>query len=425
MVAEGMLAESERGRQPPGPQSRRATARRWGIRELKWLLLVAAMLVAPRVGPRLLSLAAYNLGEVARVKAALGGADAGRSPALQAYQMAIAADRSNFLPYLGYGRWLLDRGDLAAAEPWLEQAVALRQTSRRARFYLGLAFLEQGQQERALAHLRQTDVRVSYLVHRAWQQILATREQAAPTRDWTAAERYYRAAVALVPEDPALWHYLTNFYLFWTRDYDQALVTLRAMADAIPTSPVPHQRAATLLWDHWHDAPGALAELEAAVRLAPGDVESYLQAASILSRSGNTAAAESWLRQAVAIAPENAEARFRLGDLYLSEQRAPQAIRELRAATKAAPEVATYQARLAEALQAMGLLADAIEAAERATALAPDVPEHQRLLGDLYRQAGQRDRAVSAYRRALTLAPDDSSVQEALQALEPARDGRP
>ncbi|HBY96848.1 MAG TPA: hypothetical protein DEP84_23355, partial [Chloroflexi bacterium] len=368
-MGEGILAESDRRRRPAGRRWPQAAITRWGSRELKWLLVVGAVLVVPWVGPRILSLASFNRGEVARVKAGLGLTVGVHERMPRAYQMAIAADPGNYLPYLGYGHWLLDRGDPPAAVPWLEQAVALNPSSRVAHFFLGIASLEQGQMERATAQFRQSDVRAGYLMSRAWQEVLQTREQAGPDRDWTPAERYYQAAVALQPESFALWSYLANFYVYSPRDYERALTTLRAAAEALPASPEPHQRAARLLWDQWRDARGAVAELEAAVRLDPGDIGSYLLAADILLKERDVSGAEGWLRRALSVAPRNPEVHFRLGDLYLDQERAPQAIRELQAATAGAPGEASYQARLAEALQTMGLQADAIQAAERAAAL--------------------------------------------------------
>jgi tetratricopeptide (TPR) repeat protein len=359
------------------------------------------LLVGVVFTPRLVSLAYHNRGEMAWVREELATPGMGDAAVIRAYERAVAADPGNFLPYLGYGRWALSQGDPIQAASWLERAVTLTPAHRPARFYLGLSYLEQDRLEQATLQFRHSDARPSYLVGRGWYHVMQTREQEPEARDWTAAERYYRAAVALSPADLTLWGYLADFYIFWPQAYGPALATWRAAARALPASPVPHRRAADLLWSHWHDAPAALAELEEAVRLAPGDVETYLQAAAILRDPGDLAAAailrdpgdlaaaEAWLRRATAAAPGNGEAYFRLGELYLAQGRAPQAIQALRAATAAAPDVARYHARLGQALRSMGLLTEAIRAVEAAAALEPAEPAHQRLLDELYREAGK------------------------------------
>jgi tetratricopeptide (TPR) repeat protein len=359
------------------------------VRGIRVLLLACVLLVGAAFQPRLVSVAYHNRGEVAQVRGELGGQTT-EEEGPQAYQMAIAADPGNFLPYLGYGRWLLGQGEPIQAAGWLERAVALNPAHPPARFYLGLSYLEQGLVEQAVAQFRHSDVPPSYLVALGWHHVEETRELPAERRDWTAAARSYRAAAALRPDDLTLWGYLADFYLFWSQDYDQALATWQAAARALPTSPVPHRRAADLLWSHWHDAPGALGELEEAVGLAPHDVDTYLQAADVLRQAGDLAAAEGWLVRATTTAPGNGEAHFRLGELYLAQGRVPQAIQALRAATAAAPDVARYQARLGQALRSMGLLAEARAAYQRALELAPNDGQVQEALEELTRLNAER-----------------------------------
>lgn len=383
----GMRAELERRRE------RQVARRRRGVRG-GWLLLWGCvLLVGMAFAPDLTSLAYHNQGEVARMKWELvRPPTADRRPPDEpgnavpwAYQMAVAHDPGNFLPYLGYGQWLLRRGDPVQAASWLERALALNPTHRPAYFYLGLAYLEQGMLEQALAQFRHSDVLPSYLVYRAWRHVEETREQGPEKRDWTAAERYYRAAALLRPDDLTLWGYLADFYSFWANDSEKALTTWREAAQAVPGSPAPHRRAAELLWRQWKNTAGAIAELEEAARLAPGDAGVYLSAADILRGARDEATAEAWLRRGVDAAPGNGEVHFRLGELYLSQGRAPQAIKELLAATAAAPEVVQYQARLAQALQTMGLTAEAIAAYQRVLELAPDDAQARKALEELTR----------------------------------------
>ncbi len=167
-------------------------------------------------------------------------------------------------------------------------------------------------------------------------------------------------------------------------DIDQvrSRVAQRLLAGGSPGSAAPDPRrdpdaAAALL-------AGALADLDAAERIAPDDPDLLLDRAALLDSAGRHADAQRWFER-VLDGPYPSSSRAQLG--------------------------------LGTAAVARGDAELAVRAWERAAALDPDDTRALDNLGTFHLQAGRTDAAVAAYRRALARDPRDGVARQALTEL--------
>lgn len=134
-------------------------------------------------------------------------------------------------------------------------------------------------------------------------------------------------------------------------------------------------------------------------------VEQALQFAIAQQCAGQTAAAESMLRQIIAMQPRHAEANYRLGVIALCAGRVREAADLIAAAVAEAPSEAQYHGDLGVALWSLRRGEESLAALRRAIALRPDYTEAHYNLAYALDGLGRVEEAIASYRRAIELRP--------------------
>jgi len=390
----------------------------------------------------------YGLGQALRQQAA-----AARQPA-----GAAAKDAAE---QLAQGIALGQQGQLEAALPHLERAVALDPASAEARYHLGAAQWYAGRRTDALTNLRRSatldpssgitqaffgtalrdagdnaGARVSLqraiallpptasvfvdlgilfarggeLEHAIGQFEAGLNLPASsqPVPDWKGAADALRAAIARAPARGDA--YDTLGLILGRQGADRAEV-LAAFRDAIRLQPdlaIAHNHLGLSLIQVGEDAAG-IASLREAVRLAPDSAEAHANLGAALTPT-DAASAVAELETAVRLAPAYVNARFNLAEAYgASQAHGPQReIAALRALLEQRPEFVRARVALGKALLQSGDVAGAVDALEAAVTADAENGEAQYQLGLALARAGRKDEANAALQkgRALVAASD-------------------
>jgi tetratricopeptide (TPR) repeat protein len=134
----------------------------------------------------------------------------------------------------------------------------------------------------------------------------------------------------------------------------------------------------------------AAAEYQAALKMNPALLATYVNLADLYRQQGRDADAERTLLDGLARAPkgEGAELQYALGLTYVRQKRMADAVTPLAAAAKLAPDNARYALVLGLALQRLGHNDEAKAVLERALARHPDDRELQSAYVALVRPNG-------------------------------------
>lgn len=117
--------------------------------------------------------------------------------------------------------------------------------------------------------------------------------------------------------------------------------------------------------------PAAIANLEAALRVAPDDAMGYWQYAQVCEDRGDVATAFRLRESAVKRLPESPLAWGDLGEHLVRKQKPEQALEPLERASRLAPDYAPVQLKLGAALVACGRAGEGAAAIRRAIAIEP------------------------------------------------------
>jgi serine/threonine protein kinase/Flp pilus assembly protein TadD len=158
----------------------------------------------------------------------------------------------------------------------------------------------------------------------------------------------------------------------------------------------------------------AVASLQRALELDPDHRAARAELGNALFRSGDTAAAETTLREIIATQPDNARAWLTLGQVCASRGDLGGARVAYAASAASNPALPGAHYHLALALQASGDQAGAIAAYEQTLRLAPDYWQAHKNLGLLLADAAQYEPALHHLRRLAALQPDDAEAQRCL-----------
>jgi tetratricopeptide (TPR) repeat protein len=199
--------------------------------------------------------------------------------------------------------------------------------------------------------------------------------------DLAAAERAYRAVLAVDPAQPDAVHFL-----------GLAL----------------HQRGQSV---------EALPWMERSIMLAPANALFRGNLASVLQQLGRSEDAERLYREALSLKPDYLGGHINLGMLYAARGDHPKALLEFDVALKLAPGDFTACFNRAESLRQLARRPESLEAYRRAASLATGDPDLQVVVGTALREAGEVDEALRCHQRALALAPDHPPAENSLGNL--------
>lgn len=154
------------------------------------------------------------------------------------------------------------------------------------------------------------------------------------------------------------------------------------------------------------DAARAIAESEAAIRLAPESADAHHNFALILLRTNRAAEALEHSQLAVKYRPWMADAEATVGVALLRLGRAADAVEHFRTALRLNPNLFEAHHNLGSALLRLGQPADALPEVQAALALRPDHANAHNTLAETYRQLGRAADALTAVQHALGLDPN-------------------
>ncbi len=165
----------------------------------------------------------------------------------------------------------------------------------------------------------------------------------------------------------------------------------------------------------------ARTELEAAVRLDPGEPESLVNLSVALSDLGMPDEAVRTVRRALVVSPDFAEAHYNLGFLLSSRGDAAGAEAEYRRALASYPDFLDAHCNLAELLVHEGRYADAADEYERALDLDPADARLHFNLGYAEVRLGRPNDALIEFREALRIAPTFEAARRNAELLSHPR----
>ncbi len=159
------------------------------------------------------------------------------------------------------------------------------------------------------------------------------------------AEREYRAAVRLDPQNPE-WHVDLSRALRRERKTDEAIAEAREALRLDPASAMAHFALGNALGDN-RDWDGMIAEEREAVRLKPNNELALVSLGMALYFKGDWDGATAEYREALRLNPNNANAHSNLGAVLQRKGDREGAIEEYRAACTLDPNNTAYKQNLA------------------------------------------------------------------------------
>jgi len=160
------------------------------------------------------------------------------------------------------------------------------------------------------------------------------------------------------------------------------------------------RRGLALVLDAQGNHQGALAELDRALDIDPGNSAVLVSRGALLGAMGRYAAAERDLRNVVRVEPSNAEALYHLGVVMTKKGLWAEAIPHLRRSLEVEPSRGSAYYYLGEALNHVDDLGGALASYRRAAELQPANPRALYGLGIIYDRLARPDDAAYMYRRA-------------------------
>jgi|GEM_PF-1429624 len=324
-----------------------------------------------------------------------------------ALQIDAASARAHFL----LGKAALARGDAAQAQADFARAVELQPDNYAAQLELGLLYEAQGDVENAYAHLQLADPQEANqaLWGRAWPYFNSGLSEAG-----LAA---LRLIIRLDPAD-ANAHYVLADQLRVLKRYDESLAAYDALRQAAPQD-VRFYIGRGQLYADQGQGDAALADLGAAVQLAPRSAESWFYLGQYRWRfQKDLAGATAALQQAVTLDP-NAWYATALGNVLREAGELDLAAQAYEQATRLEGASAYTWVLLGGTYEALGRSEAALAAYGSAVDKDPQGGWTHAALAAAYERAGRTAEAIAAYEAALALEPENAAWQQALDRLKP------
>src|SRR5262249_29150667 len=241
----------------------------------------------------------------------------------------------------------------------------------RVRFYLGVAYAELGETQRALEELDQVDDKSDFYVEARVRRATLLQKD-----DPARAVKEIEAALEVKPDSPDLMSYLASLYRE-QKNYKRAIEVLQRVVEKFPDND-RYRFTLGAAYDEANDRDRAIEEMQRAIEINPKN-------AAALNYLGYTYAdmgvkldeAETLIRRALAIEPNDGFYLDSLGWVYFQRADYPRA-------------------------------AEYLQPAAELVGQDPTTVEH---LGDAYHKTGRTDSALQSYRDALGQAKDATQIQ--------------
>ncbi len=304
------------------------------------------------------------------------------------------------------GSSAFQRGDWNAALACGRTAVTLAPGHAGARSLLGLAMLQLGQVAPAIAEL---ELAASRDKNNAG--VLANLAQAYAVAGRHAdAHQSYRRAQRIAP---AHWPYAQGAAIALAEQgqAEQAELLLLRLAERHPQQAAPWYNLGNVQLQLGKPVE-AEQSFQAALRLAPGDLDARLSLGTALHRQSRFSAAAAKYRDCIAAQPDWMPPRLNLVSVLIDDGRFGEAEEECRPLIKHAPELTEAHRFLGAARGHQGKQLQALAAYRRAAECAPDDALSQRSYGGALAECGQLLSALRVLAQAETLEPGGPGMQQ-------------
>jgi tetratricopeptide (TPR) repeat protein len=296
---------------------------------------------------------------------------------IAAYRKAVTAKPDVFESNLNLGL-MLARTNNPDAEQFLRAATTLKPTSNleegQARAWLALAhLLEDKKPDEALQAYR----KASELTPKDPEPHLSAGLLHERQKEFSDAEAEYKQVLVLDPksDDPQILEAaigLTNIYMKSGRLSDAEPLLRRLAVERPRDADIRLQLGRVLAAESKKD--DAIAEMQAALKLAPNDSEAQRELVDLLTNAGKNDQAETIYRALVAAYPNDAELHRGLGQTLLRQKKFPEAQQELLVALRLKRDSPDVYVDLAFAASENKNYELAVRALNGRTALNPDMP---------------------------------------------------
>jgi tetratricopeptide (TPR) repeat protein len=202
-------------------------------------------------------------------------------------------------------------GDDQAVMSLLDAAIKLDPNSDRAYYDRGTKFLNQDENERAIADFNQAlqlnPQRSDAHINRgdAWSSL----------GEFAKAAVDYRAAIRLTPQDSIPYEDL-GWVLHRLKDYPEALTAFQQALKLAPKKPEIYYNQA-IVYAEMRRFPEALADYDEAIRLSPNYLAAYINRAIVKQRLKDLSGALTDLNRAIALNPTFPKPHFNRGDIHI------------------------------------------------------------------------------------------------------------
>jgi tetratricopeptide (TPR) repeat protein len=267
------------------------------------------------------------------VENALGNMD----DSIAAYRKSVAAKPDVFESNLNLGLQLAKAGQ-PDAEQYLRAATQLKPASHategqyRAWISLGET-LEKSNPEDALAAF----ARAAALQPKEAEPHLSAGQLLERENKFADAEQEYKRALTLDSRSTDAAIGLANIYMRGRRFPEAEDYLRKLLAEHVDSAPVEIQLGRVLAAEGKSDA--AIAELQAGLKLSPGDDAAQRDLAELYTTAGKNGEAEAVYRGLLATHPSEAELHRRLGQALLRQKKFPEAQQEFITALKIEPDL--------------------------------------------------------------------------------------
>ena len=267
------------------------------------------------------------------VENALGKVD----DSIAAYRKSVAAKPDVFESNLNLGLQLAKTGQ-PEAEEFLRAATHLKPTSQPAegqyRAWLSLAeTIQKSKPEEALVAYQQA----ATLQPKEAEPHLSAGQLLERENKFADAEQEYKQALALDSQSTDAVIGLANIYMRGRRFPEAEDYLRKLLAEHADSAPVHIQLGRVLAAEGKTDA--AIAELQAGIKLSPGDDAAQRDLADLYATAGKNELAEAAYRALLAAHPNEAELHRRLGQALLRQKKFPEAQQEFVNAVKIKPDL--------------------------------------------------------------------------------------
>ncbi len=302
------------------------------------------------------------------------------------------------------GRALLFDKNFNTAATRLEQSVRIDPGAAYGYNALGIAYLEQGQFDKAIPAFRDAAHRAQHWSYPLHNEALAYTE----TGDFSAAIRAYQQAIKLTPQYSYLPYNLGLVYQRMNRKKDAEASYRKAMMLA-PTSAEPYNALGTLKASE-RKTQDAEEFYKEALQRNPGLLSARHNLALLLASEKNrrSEAIDLW-RDNLSRSPDYLPSRLSLAETLAQNGDAPGAIEQYRQVLVVKPEYVAAHLAVAQLLSKSGDAEGALKELRDASAADPQNAATLEQIGDIEAGRGRTAEARTAYQSALKASADKAA----------------